>query len=234
MTITTNDSFNAVQGYQTPYSSSPYNTGMPNSTGAIPMQQQFMTPTSNNAQFAMNTTNMTPQQQQQRMQHAQVSTPIPNSQRVSPYGGASHNTPPQAQTQSQFMTPQNPASNQSHQVQTPIQTQNNNPPQTQQPQGQNTPQTPNFPPNSAGATGPNNTIQTPLSPASENREKERVSLLLDINRELLMEVMRLQALQAEAKKENASNTAATADTKDGESKPPERPNAAVTGKDFVE
>jgi len=46
-----------------------------------------------------------------------------------------------------------------------------------------------------------------------------------------MEVMRLQALQAEAKKENASNTAATAD---GESKPPERPNAAVTGKDFVE
>ena len=234
MAIITNDLVNSVQGYQTPYSSSPYNTGMPNSTGATPMQQQFMTPTSNNAQFAMNTTNMTPQQQQQRMQPPQVSTPIPNSQRVSPYGGALHNTPPQAQTQSQFMTPQNPASNQSHQVQTPIQTQNNNTPQTQQPQGQNTPQTPNFPSNPASATGPNNTIQTPLSPTSENREKERVSLLLDINRELLMEVMRLQALQAEAKKENASNTAANADTKDGDSKPPERPNAAVTGKDFVE
>lgn len=49
-----------------------------------------------------------------------------------------------------------------------------------------------------------------------------------------MEVMRLQALQAEAKKENASNTAATTDTQGADSKPPERPNAAVTGKDFVE
>jgi hypothetical protein len=233
MAIITNDSVISVQGYQTPYSSSPYNTGMPNSTGAMPMQQQFMTPTSNNAQFAMNTTNMTPQQQQQRMQHPQVSTPIPNSQRVSPYSGASHNTPPQAQTQSQFMTPQNPTSNQPHQVQTPLQTQNN-PSQPQQPQGQNTPQTPNFPPNSAGATGPTSNIQTPLSPVSESREKERVSLLLDINRELLMEVMRLQALQAEAKKESASNTTPTTDTQGGDNKHPDKPSAAATGKDFVE
>jgi hypothetical protein len=234
MAIITNDPVLSVPGYQTPYSSSPYNTGMPNSTGAMPMQQQFMTPTSNNAQFAMNATNMTPQQQQQRVQHPQVSTPIPNSQRVSPYSGAPHNTPPQAQAQSQFMTPQNPTSNQSHQVQTPLQTQSNNSSQPQQPQGQNTPQTPSFPPNSAGATGPTSNIQTPLSPTSENREKERVSLLLDINRELLMEVMRLQQLQAEAKKENASNTTPTTETQSGDSKVPDKPSVATTGKDFVE
>jgi hypothetical protein len=134
---------------------------------------------------------------------------------------------------SQFMTPQNASSNQHQQAQTPLQTQNNNSTQQQQP-GQNTPQTPNFPPNSAGATGPATTIPTPLSPASEAREKERVSLLLDINRELLMEVMRLQAVQAEAKKEQASPKPPTADTQSGDSKPPERPNPAVTGKEFVE
>lgn len=215
----------SVQGYQTPYTSSPYNTGMPTSSGALPMQQQqYMTPTSNNAQFAMNAANMNPQQQQQRMQPPSVSTPIPSSQRVSPYGGTLHNTPPQVQTQSQFMTPQNATSSQT------IQTQNNNSTQQQQ-QGQNTPQTPNFPPNSAGATGPTTTIPTPLSPASEAREKERVSLLLDINRELLMEVMRLQAVQAEAKKENASPKA---ETQSGDSKPPEKPSPAITGKEFVE
>lgn len=42
-------------------------------------------------------------------------------------------------------------------------------------------------------------MTTPLSPGSEVKEKDRVSLLLDINRVLLMEVMRLQAVQAEAK-----------------------------------
>jgi hypothetical protein len=197
------------------------------------MKQQYMTPTSNNAQFGMNTTNMNPQPHQQRMHPPSVSTPIPSSQRVSPYGGAPHNTPPQAQTQSQFMTPQNAASNSSHQAQTPLQTQNNNSTPQQLP-GQNTPQTPSFPPNSAGATGPPAAIPTPLSPASEAREKERVSLLLDINRELLMEVMRLQAVQAGAKKEQASPKPATTDAQSGDSKPPEKPNPAVTGKEFVE
>jgi hypothetical protein len=66
-----------------------------------------------------------------------------------------------------------------------------------------TPQTPNFPPGSQpGNSGSN--LATPLSPSSETRERERVTVLLEINKFLLMEVMRLQAAQAEAKKEEAA------------------------------
>ncbi len=194
----------------------------------------------------MNPQNMTPQAQHvQRMQQPPVSTPIPPSQRVSPYGGPPHNTPPRSQPQSQFMTPQTPVPNpqqsqailppQNH-IQTQVQGQ-------QQAAGQQTPQTPNFPPNSAGATSNNMAVSTPLSPGSETREKERVSTLLDINRELLLEVMRLQAHQAEAKKESTAPAASgTNRTPDGDSKPPtenkpEPPKPAITGaagKEFVE
>jgi hypothetical protein len=62
-----------------------------------------------------------------------------------------------------------------------------------------TPQTPNFPP---GAQNPENAgvaLATPLSPGSEHREKERVTVLLEINREMLFEVVRIQGLQAKAK-----------------------------------
>jgi len=47
-------------------------------------------------------------------------------------------------------------------------------------------------------------MATPLSPGSEAKEKDRVTLLLEINRELLLEVMTLQAAQVEAKKEETS------------------------------
>lgn len=84
--------------------------------------------------------------------------------------------------QSQFSTP---ASNNQTHLQTPN--------QNQQSQGQViTPQTPNFPPGSGA-------VATPLSPGSESREKERVTLLLEINNGLLKEVMRIQTLQAEIK-----------------------------------
>ncbi len=49
-----------------------------------------------------------------------------------------------------------------------------------------------------------------------------------------MEVMRLQAVQAEAKKENASPKPATKEARGGDSKPPEKPSAQMTGKEFVE
>ena len=185
-----------------------------------------MAPTSN-AAFTMNTGNMTPQQPQ-RMQPPQISTPIPSSQRASPYGGPLQNTPPQVQTQSQYMTPQNPATSQPNQVQTPTST------QTPTAQGQiPTPQTPNFPSNPMAAGGSNTAVSTPLSPGSENRERERVSLLLDINRELLLEVMRLQTIQQETKKEAAAITPTT-DGQTGDNKPAEKPSAVVAGKEFVE
>jgi hypothetical protein len=53
-----------------------------------------------------------------------------------------------------------------------------------------------------------------LSPGSEVREKERVTLLLEINRELLLEVMRLQAAQNEAKKEESAANPASPDGPD--------------------
>jgi hypothetical protein len=204
---------------------------MPNATGAPSLQQQYMAPNSNAASFGMTMGNMTPQQPQ-RMQPPPISTPIPSSQRVSPYGGASQNTPPQAQPQSQFMTPQNPPTSQPNQVQTP--TSNQTPTGQQAPQGQiRTPQTPNFPANSMAGGGPNAALSTPLSPSSENRERERVSLLLDINRELLLEVMRLQTIQQETKKEAAATTPTT-DGQTGENKPADKPSPAVAGKEFVE
>lgn len=167
------------------------------------------------------------------MQPPPVGTPIPSSQRVSPYGGAGgpQNTPPHSQTPSQFMTPQsNPMSNhqQNLQNQTPIQTQNQNISQ-QGPlsaSGQATPQTPSFPPNASGAANSSIAVSTPLSPGSESREKERVTILLDINRELLMEVMRLQELQAEGKKQAEGE-------KSEKSEKPEKP-VVPGGKDFVE
>lgn len=49
-------------------------------------------------------------------------------------------------------------------------------------------------------------MATPMSPGSASKEQERVTLLLEINRELLMEVMLVQATQADAKKTMAEGT----------------------------
>lgn len=67
----------------------------------------------------------------------------------------------------------------------------------------------------------------PLSPGAESRERERVTVLLEINRELLLEVMRLQNVQAEAKKESEGS----ADAKKAEM---EKSKAAATTKEYVE
>ncbi|KAH7360198.1 hypothetical protein BKA65DRAFT_492607 [Rhexocercosporidium sp. MPI-PUGE-AT-0058] len=183
-----------VPPYQTPYSSSPYGGNVPTSTAAN-LPPNFMPPTSGAPSFPMNSMNMNPQHQAQRMQPPPPSsTPTQPGPRASPFAGIPHNTPPNAGPQSQFSPPQQP--NPAH-----LQTPNNN---QQIPAGNIlTPQTPNFPP---GPQGPNasQAMATPLSPGSESREKERVTLLLDINRELLMEVMKIQAAQVEAKKEETA------------------------------
>ncbi|KAG4432795.1 hypothetical protein IFR05_011731 [Cadophora sp. M221] len=186
-----------VPPYQTPYSSSPYGGNIPTSTAAN-LPPNFMPPTSGAPSFPMNAMNMNPQHQAQRMQPPPPSsTPTQPGPRASPFAGIPHNTPPNAGPQSQFSPPQQ--SNQAH-----LQTPNNN----QQVQSGTilTPQTPNFPPGQQGPNA-NQAMATPLSPGSESREKERVTLLLDINRELLMEVMKIQAAQAaqaEAKKEETA------------------------------
>jgi len=168
---------------------------------------------------------MLPQQQQHQLQRMQPpsSTPTPTSasSRTSPYGNMNfpQNTPPSS-TSTQFAIPQNP-NNQAH---PPI------PNLNQQGQGgmSLTPQTSNFPPGAQSAPNPGSNLATPLSPGSEVREKERVSLLLEINKELLLEVMRLQAVQAEAKKEEATEAG------EGESADKEKPERTAIGKDYIE
>lgn len=70
-----------------------------------------------------------------------------------------------------------------------------------------TPQTPNFPPGSRNPENIGAAMATPLSPGSELREKDRVTVLLDINREMLIEVMRIMALQTELKSKQTEDPA---------------------------
>jgi hypothetical protein len=79
-------------------------------------------------------------------------------------------------------------------------------------------------------------VATPLSPGSEAREKERVTLLLDINRELLAEAMRLQAAQAEAKKEEpaANSTADGSAEKEKTEKEKAEKIKSASGREYIE
>lgn len=187
-----------VPSYQTPYTSSPYGS---NASSSVSHPTNFM-PTTSNAppQYGMNPSAMIPQQQQhqiQRMQPPPSSTPTPTSatSRISPYGNFTQSTPPSVST-AQFAVPPNP--NQQHH-----QTSNNN----QQGGMTLTPQTPNFPPGSRNPENAGTATAAPLSPGSELREKERVTVLLDINREMLIEVMRIGALQTELKNNKTEDPA---------------------------
>ena len=57
-------------------------------------------------------------------------------------------------------------------------------------------------PHTPGSQGAGLQLATPLSPGSEIREKERVTVLLHINSELLMESLRLQTVQAAEKEKD--------------------------------
>ncbi|KAF7872375.1 hypothetical protein EAF04_003296 [Stromatinia cepivora] len=188
-----------VPSYQTPYTSSPYGNNIATSS-SISHPTNFM-PTTSNAppQYTMNPSTMIAQQQHQiqRMQPPSSSTPTPTSatSRVSPYGNFPQSTPPSAST-AKFAVPPNP--NQQHH-----QTANN----SQQGGMSLTPQTPSFPPGSRNPENAGTAMGTPLSPGSEVREKERVTVLLDINKEMLKEVMQIIALQTELKSNKTEDPA---------------------------
>jgi len=76
-----------------------------------------------------------------------------------------------------------------------------------------TPQTPSFPPGSQ--TG--GSVAPPMSPGSEAREKQRVTLLLDINIQLLMEASRIQTI-TNAEKAKAVELAGQESTVSSEAK----------------
>jgi hypothetical protein len=161
--------------------------------------------------------NMNPQAMNQRIQ-----PPTPN--RAS-YGNLQHSTPPNASTaSSQFATPQNQNTNQQLQQQI----------QSTAGAGVTTPQTPNF--SHPGQTGLGvGQVATPLSPGSEAREKERVTLLLEINRELLMTVIDWQNAQQAEKEESASIASTTTSTdQDKAEKDKGEKNKLSTGREYVE
>lgn len=146
-------------------------------------------PTSGTSQpYPMQPQNLTPQTHS-RMQPPSSSTNITPSQRASPYGAASHHTPPHsAQNQSHFATPLMSAPDITQLPdQSMMQTRNpqssSNPPSV----GMQTPQTPSFPNGVASAS----MMAPPLSPDSVGREKERVTTIMAINSELLQELMRI-------------------------------------------
>lgn len=148
---------------------------------------------------------MNPQLMNQRPQ------PPSAASRASPYGNM-QSTPPNAPgASSQFATSQTFPHGAGAQV--------------------TTPQTPIFPPSQQGQTGQGNVqMATPLSPGGESREKERVTLLLEINRELLMAVIELQNAQQAEKKEEMATTTPT-DEKDKSEK---EKGKAASGREYVE
>jgi hypothetical protein len=100
-----------------------------------------------------------------------------------------------------------------------------------------TPQTPVFPPSQQGQTAQGNAqMATPLSPGSESREKERVTLLLEINRELLLAVIELQSTQQAEKKEGAAAAASSTPTEEKDKAEKEKAEKAKSssGREYVE
>ncbi|KAK8118948.1 glutamine repeat protein-1 [Apiospora kogelbergensis] len=145
--------------------------------------------------FPMHPGQMNPQQQQQMMQRQnQGHSQGPGPQGTpTPSNGMSAQQPQFAPPSSHQGTPQS---------QTPTNAQH---PQPQQPPSATiqTPQTPTFPSNVHGAAT-NGTVSTPLSPGADSRDKERVSIILEINNELLVEAMHLQHTQSLLKKEHTT------------------------------
>ncbi|KAG9249241.1 hypothetical protein BJ878DRAFT_537464 [Calycina marina] len=164
--------------YQTPYTTSPYGTSIPTSSSSN-LPQNHLPTSSAASNFQMNPSHMN--MQPNHMQPpAQTSTP---NARASPYAGIHQSTPPNVIAQSQFSTPQNMA----------------------QQAAVVAPQTPSFPLGNGAqvAGGGGGNTAPPMSPGSETREKERVSLLLDINIMLLLEASRVQEIASAEKKDTA-------------------------------
>ncbi|KAJ0114513.1 hypothetical protein J7T55_004756 [Diaporthe amygdali] len=189
---------NGQMNFHTPYTSSPYGAGVPSTSGpqgqfnpnymmggpmgGYPMNQQ------------QQLIQRMQQQQQQQSQQASggMGTPTPPRQFPGSQGTPNPTVPAQ---QGQFGTPSNPQA--AAQSQTP----------TQAPPSANsvtTPQTPTFPMTGQGAVNGNS---TPLSPNSQAKGQERISLLLEINQELLFEAINLRHNLEEVKREAASSAA---------------------------
>lgn len=195
--------------FQTPFTASPYGTAIPSSAAPQPQLPANFMMAGQMPPYQMNA-GMPPQQQMmQRMLPAQqnaAAIPVSTPQRSfnPPQGTPTTSMPPQQP--SQFSTPQAQGTPQS---QTPTTAQH-------PPASIATPQTPTFPaePGQPQANGTSTTVSTPQSPATESRDKERFSVLLEINQELLCESIQLVNSRNELKKEQAA--AESAGSKNGD------------------
>ncbi|KAK0701809.1 hypothetical protein B0T26DRAFT_659725 [Lasiosphaeria miniovina] len=217
---------NGQMAYQTPYSGSPYGPAIPSSAPPQPQLPANYMMSNSIGQFQMNQMMPQQQQQQQHQQHQQqqqqrlqqneqqqnqqhqqhqqqIMQRIQNQQNMSistpqrPFntGQGTPNSSMPPQQPGQISTPQGHSTPQS---QTPT---------TAQPMSASgaTPQTPTFPSTGQqvqlnGTSG----AMTPQSPGTESRDKERFSVLLEINQELLYESVSLVNHRAELKKEQAA------------------------------
>ncbi|KAI1333079.1 hypothetical protein F5Y16DRAFT_354746 [Xylariaceae sp. FL0255] len=171
---------------------------------------------------------MNPQQQQQqmmqRMQAAQPNANMPTpTQRNFTGQQPSQRTPTpnngQAPPQPQLAGPQNTSSSQAGPSSGANATQQQAPTQVSSSNSIQTPQTPMFPAPTQGntANGTSSTT-TPLSPGTDPKDKERFSLVLEINNELLAEAINIQNTQQAIKKERAAANGTDGQANDGDKK----------------
>lgn len=198
--IETTDTGVPAVSFQPPFTSSSYGAGIPSSAGPQPQLPANFMMAGQMAQYQMNAGLPPQQSMMQRMLPAQqnpamsVSTPQRSFNPQAPQGTPTSSMPPQ---QPQFSTPQQQGTPQS---QTPTTAQH--PPASTVA----TPQTPTFPTDQALQQQVNgtSTVSTPQSPAAESRDKERFTVLLEINQELLYESIQLVNSRNELKKEQAA------------------------------
>jgi hypothetical protein len=207
--------------YQTPYTSAPYGVSIPTASSNLPAN--YFAPSSPGS-AAPRPFSMNPQLMNQRIQPPSA----PN--RASPYGNMQSTPPHATSTHPQFAAAQSQNANPS------LPQQGNNP---QVGGVVTTPQTPVFPPSQQGQIGQAGTqMATPLSPGSKSRERERVTLLLEINRELLISVIELQNMQQAEKKDEATAAAVSNSTPTEEKEKAEKERAekakAASGREYVE
>lgn len=192
-------------GFQAPFTSSPYGPNIPSTAPQAQYNPNYMMANSMGG-YPANAAGMNPQQQQmmQRMQQAQQAQHAQHAQQNQGGMGTPHQhrqfsgpqVAPNAGQQSQFGTPQNPQGTpQSQQTPTPA---------PQSATSVTTPQTPTFPPPGQGAAA--NSNSTPASPGTQARDQERLSLLLDINMDLLYEALHLKHNLDETKREASMAT----------------------------
>ncbi|KAI0996273.1 hypothetical protein K3495_g11907 [Podosphaera aphanis] len=200
-----------VPSYQTPYSSSPYSGSISASSANLP--PNFMSTSNATSAYTINVPKASAPHHSQRI-HASLNSTTPNQtgpKSLAITSGQQDTLPNPLNIQSQFSTSQNSKQH----LPAPINTQKNQPTlvaTAPRPSYQAGPQ----------STNSGSTSTTPQSPVFEVQERERVTILLNINKELLLELMRLQADHNESREDASLSIASDGTEKDKPKTPTSR------------